>query len=165
MAEAPNGGGRRETAAWAIGAGTLSLITGWAGAVQVIQEPLERDIASINRRLDEAILTSSDARSDIREQFRQAVEDVLMRSDERLIAVGKQQAQVNSSYGTALGEMAVRINRMEQRREEVLPKALSQLQRIEDHMSVIDNRLNEVEQNFVRVLRGDAIRPDRSFEK
>jgi hypothetical protein len=164
MASAPSGNGngsRRQTATWAIGAAAAGVVTSFAAAVGVIQEPLERDLASVNRRLDEAILAANRARDELREQFRLEVVDSLARGEERRLATVTQQGQINSAYGSALGDMASRISRIEQDRARILETALARVQRIEDHVNVLDQRLVQIEENFVRVLRGDATQPDR----
>jgi hypothetical protein len=164
MANPPGGNGngsRRQTATWAIGAAAAGVVTSFAAAVGVIQEPLERDLASLSRRLDEAILAANGARDELREQFRLEIVDSLARSEERRIAMVTQQGQINSAYGSALGDMASRINRIEQDRSRIIESATAQIQRIEDHLSAVDARLVNIEENFVHVLRGDALTPDR----
>jgi chromosome segregation ATPase len=129
--------------------------------VGVIQEPLERDLSALNRRLDEAVLSATDARADIREQFRLSIADMLNRTEERMIAVVKQQEQINSAYGSALGDLASRLNRLEQDRARTFEQYSARIQRMEDHITSVDERLNDVEENFTHVLRGSALQPDR----
>jgi hypothetical protein len=161
LADAPNGANRKETAAWAIGAAAAGVVTSFSAAVQVIQAPLERDLAALSRRLDEAIVISNQGDDEMREQFRAAVADALARGEERRLAMSQQQTQINSSYGSALGDLASRVNRIEADRQRIIESATARIQRTEDHVNVLDNRLVGIEENFVRVLRGDAARPDR----
>jgi hypothetical protein len=161
VTEPRNGRTRRETATWAIGAGVASLITGWAGAVQVIQEPLSRDIAALARRIDDYTARADAWRVDFRGQMNVAITDALQRTDERRLGMLQHLNQVDAAYGSALGDLAARINRIEADRARLVENAIPRLQRIEDHLSAVDDRLVNVEKNFTHVLRGEATKPDR----
>jgi hypothetical protein len=50
-------------------------------------------------------------------------------------------------YGSALGELAARINRIEQDRA-ACSRMRSRLQRLEDHLDAVDQRLLAVEDSF-----------------
>lgn len=159
MADAPNG--RRETVAWAVGTSIASLLAAMVGGVQLIQEPMERDFAALSRRVDEAVSRSESWRADFRDQLQTAVIDSIDRGEERREAMAERLNQVDQAHGMALGELAARIARIEADRARMIEGAIGRLQRVEDHLNAVDERLVRIEESFTSVLRGDAVRPDR----
>src|SRR5262245_62009654 len=92
-----NGGGTREKATWALGAAGLGFIASFGAAVQIIQEPLKRDIISLEQRLEAQIDIARLDREEMRQKSDAGDADILGRSDERMKAAVAQQAQINAA--------------------------------------------------------------------